>query len=324
MRPRLLLTLFGALLCTAGTLAQAQSGAYPNKPVRIIVGFPPGSATDVAARRVAVKLTASLGQSFVIENRPGASGNIAGEMVAKAVPDGYVLYAGTTSEMAINKPGGMKMRFDPAKDFMPIGLLFTTNPVLIASNASNLTSLRGLVDTAKAKPGQVSWATVNAFQQVVMASFQNAAAINLNMIYYKGTALAMNDVVGGQVDGMVGYPAESVPQIEAGRVKALAIAGARRNPFLPSKPTLIELGYPGLDLVVWGGIFAPTGTPPAIVEQLNRGILAANGQSDIKEALAKTGSEVQLYSVSEFTGFINAEIDKWAKLIKSTGIKLGD
>jgi len=269
-------------------------------------------------------LSATMGQSFVVENRPGASGNIAGEMVAKSMPDGYVLYAGTTSEMAINKPGGMKMRFDPAKDFMPIGLLFTTNPVLIASNASNLTSLRGLVDTAKAKPGQVSWATVNAFQQVVMASFQNAAAVNLNMVYYKGTALAMNDVVGGQVDGMVGYPAESVPQIEAGRVKALAIAGARRNPFLPSTPTLIELGYPGLDLVVWGGIFAPTGTPPAIVEQLNRGILAANGQSDIKEALAKTGSEVQLYSVSEFTGFINSEIDKWAKLIKSTGIRLGD
>jgi len=324
MRQRLLLTLFGAILCTVGSLAHAQSGAYPSKPVRIVVGFPPGSATDVAARRVAVKLSASMGQSFVVENRPGASGNIAGEMVAKSMPDGYVLYAGTTSEMAINKPGGMKMRFDPAKDFMPIGLLFTTNPVLIASNASNLTSLRGLVDTAKAKPGQVSWATVNAFQQVVMASFQNAAAVNLNMVYYKGTALAMNDVVGGQVDGMVGYPAESVPQIEAGRVKALAIAGARRNPFLPSTPTLIELGYPGLDLVVWGGIFAPTGTPPAIVEQLNRGILAANGQSDIKEALAKTGSEVQLYSVSEFTGFINSEIDKWAKLIKSTGIRLGD
>ncbi|MCJ0762701.1 Bug family tripartite tricarboxylate transporter substrate binding protein [Variovorax terrae] len=316
--------LLGLLLAALSLAATAQPDKYPSKPVRIVVGFPPGSATDVAARRVALKLTADLGQSFVVENRPGASGNIAGETVAKAAADGYTLYAGTTSEMAINKPGGMKMRFDPARDFLPVGLLFTTNPVLIASNASRLTSLPGLVEAAKARPGQVNWASVNAFQQVVMASFQKAAAVDLNIVYYKGTALAMNDVLGGQIDGMVGYPAETVAHINSGKARALAIAGTRRNPFLPQTPTLIELGYPGLDLVVWGGIFAPAGTPTAIVEQLNQAIVSASNQPDVKDALARTGSEVRLYSVPEFSSFVTAEITKWDRLVKAAGVRLGE
>jgi tripartite-type tricarboxylate transporter receptor subunit TctC len=163
-----LLFSFFISLCSSISWSQ-QLSTYPNKAVRIIVGFPPGSATDVAARRVALKLTETTGRSFLVENRPGASGNIAGELVSKSPADGYVLYAGTTSEIAINKPAGMKMRFDPAKDFIPVGLLVISNPVLIASNASGLTNVRALVDRAKAQPGDVSWATVNAFQQLVMA-----------------------------------------------------------------------------------------------------------------------------------------------------------
>ncbi|RYX89601.1 MAG: tripartite tricarboxylate transporter substrate binding protein [Comamonadaceae bacterium] len=323
MRSRFIAPLLGACLAAFALGAAAQADKYPSKPVRIIVAFPPGSATDVAARRVAAKLTNELGQSFFVENKPGAFGNIGGEMAAQAPKDGYTLFAGTTSEMAINKPGGMKMRFDPAKDFAPVALLFTSQPVLIASNASKFNTVADLVAAAKAKPGTVNWSQVNAFQQVVLATFERVASVNLNVVPYKGTALAMNDVLGGQIDGMVGYPAEAMVQVNAGKAKALALGGAKRNPFMPNTPTLNELGYP-LDLVVWGAVFAPTGTPTAIVEQLNRAIVAANRAPDIKEALAKTGSEVQLFSASEFTAFMNNEYVKWDKVVKDGNVKLSD
>lgn len=308
-------------LAAASLGAAAQADRYPSKPVKIIVAYPPGSATDVAARRVAAKLTTDLGQSFFVENRPGAFGNIGGEVASQAPKDGYTLFAGTTSEMVINKPGGMKMRFDPARDFTPIALLFTSQPVLVASNASKFSTVADLVTAAKARPGTVNWSQVNAFQQVVLSAFEKAAGVRLNIIPYKGTALAMNDVLGGQIDGMVGYPAEAMAQVSAGKAKALALGGAQRNAFMPGTPTLGEAGYP-LDLVVWGAFFAPAGTPQAIVEQVNRAVLAANRQADIKEALAKTGSDVQLYSVPEFTSFMNAEYAKWDRVVKEGNIKL--
>jgi tripartite-type tricarboxylate transporter receptor subunit TctC len=300
----------------------AQPEKYPSKPVRIIVGFPPGSATDTAARRIATKISATMGASFVVENRPGASGSIAAMMAAKAPADGYTLYAGTTSEMAINRPGGMKIQYDPEKDFMPVAFLFSTNPVLISSASFQGKTIGAMIQQAKAHPGQINWASVNAFQQVVADSFQKAAGIELNIIPYKGTALAMNDVMGAQVDGMIGYPAEAAQHIASGRARALAIAGPRRNPFLPDTPTLTEAGYPGLDLVVWGGIFAPAGTPAAIIEQLNHEIVAAGNAPDVKAAIAKTGSEMRPYSVKEFAGFVSSEIAKWDKLVKQTGIHL--
>lgn len=301
--------------------AAAQTDKYPSKPVKIIVAYPPGSATDVAARRVAAKLSTDLGQTFFVENRAGAFGNIGGDAASQAPNDGYTLFAGTTSEMVINKPGGMKMRFDPARDFTPIALLFTSPPVMIASNASEFDTVADLVAAAKAEPGTVNWSQVNAFQLVVLSAFEKAAGIHLNIIPYRGTALAMNDVVGGQIDGMVGYPAEAMAQVSAGKVKALAVGGSRRNAFMPDTPTLGEAGYP-LDLMVWGALFAPAGTPPAIVEQLNHAVLAANRQPDVKEALAKTGSDVHLYTVPEFTDFMNAEYVKWDRLVKEGNIRL--
>ncbi len=158
---------------------------------------------------------------------------------------------------------------------------------------------------------------------MVLSAFEKTAGISLNVVPYKGTALAMNDVLGGQIEGMVGYPAEAMAQVNAGKAKALALGGAKRNPFMPNTPTLGETGYP-LDLVVWGAFFAPTGTPAAIVEQLNRAVLAANRTADVKEALTKTGSDAPLYSVAEFTSFMNAEYVKWDKLVKEGNIKLSD
>jgi tripartite-type tricarboxylate transporter receptor subunit TctC len=314
-----------ACLAPVGRAALAQQpDAYPSKPVRIVFGFPAGSATDVAARRVAAKLSTELGQSFYVENRPGAGGTIGGELVAKAQPDGYTLLAATVSEMAINKPAGMLMRFDPAKDFQPVGLLFTSNPVLVSSNASRLESVADLVSRAKARPGEVNWAVVNTFQQVFMASFQKAAGVKLNVVPHKGTAFAMNDVVGGQLDGMVGYPAEAMAQTSVGRARALALAGTRRNAFMPATPTLGELGYAGMDLIAWGGIFAPAGTPRAIVDKVNRAIRNANAAPDVREAMARTGSEVQPYSADEFAAFVGAEVARWDKLVRETGVKIGE
>lgn len=326
MISRSILAGLGLALLAVGPTASAQSSkaiaAYPSKPVRIVVGFPPGSATDVAARRVAIKMGESLGATFIIENKAGASGSIAAAHSAKAEPDGYTLYAGTTSEIAINRPGGLKINYDPEKDFMPIGILFTTNPVLVSAKAFKGKTFEEMVAIAKANPETVNWATVNAFQQVVLGSVQRSAGIKFNEIPYRGTALAMADVVGNQVDGMVAYPAEASSNINAGRANALAIVGTKRNPFLPDTPTMGQLGYEDLDLIVWGGFFAPAGTPPAIVEKINKALLDANRQADVVDALAKTGSEVRLYSVKEFENFITSEIKLWERLVKETGVVL--
>lgn len=311
-----------ALLAAGSGPALAQADSYPNKPVRILVGFPPGSATDVAARRIAQKLSAEMGQPFIVDNRPGASGSLAAEAGARAAPDGYTLYAGTTSEIAINRPGGMKIRYDPVKDFMPVALLFTTNPLLMASMGSNFKSLREVVEASKAKPESVSFAAVNAFQQVVVSSFEKAAGIKLNVIYYKGTGPAMSDLLGSQIDGMVAYPAESMKQVEAGKARALAIVGEKRNAFMPGTPTILEAGYKVPELMVWGGIFAPTGTPSAIVERLNKEIVAANKLPDIRDAVGKTGSDVRLYATQEFKDFVGREISKWDHVVKESGIRL--
>ena len=314
-------TALGAQMLPFAAHAQSTAG-YPSKPVRIIVGFPPGSATDVAARRVAQQLTVQMGQSFVVENRPGASGSLAADTVARAAPDGYTLYAGTTSEIAINRPGGMKVRYDPEKDFIPTALLFTTNAVLLASNASGFNSAKDLVATAKAKPATVNIAAVNAFQQVVLSSFARSADVKLNIIYYKGTALAMNDLMGGQIDAMVGYPAESMAAVVSGKARALAIVGSKRNEFMTDTPTTSDIGIPVPELVVWGAVFAPTGTPMPIVEALNREIVAANNHPDIKAALAKAGSNSASYNLPQFQQFVTSEIAKWDRLVKESGIKL--
>ncbi len=315
----------GALVLAAGTAQHAAAqaaGHYPDKPVRLVVGFPPGSAADVAARRVAQQLTITLGQSFFIENRPGASGGIAAEYVAKSPADGYTLWVGTTSEVAINKPGGMKVRYDMDKDFVPTALLFVTAPVVVASNASGFKTAQDMVAAAKAKPGTVSIAAVNAFQQMVVASFEKAANVKLNMVYYKGTALALNDVMGNQIDSMVGYPAESMPSVEAGKSRALAIVGKQRNPFMAQTPTMAESGVPVPDLVVWGGIFAPAGTPPAVVELLNKQFVAASQVPEVKAAAAKTGAEVHPWSQPEFKSFVDAEMRKWEQVVRDTGVHL--
>ncbi|VTU18274.1 Argininosuccinate lyase [Variovorax sp. PBS-H4] len=317
--------LAGSLLAVGQTaLAQQAGDSYPSKPVRIVFGFPAGSATDVAARRVAAKLSAELGQSFYVDNRPGANGNIGGEAAAKAPPDGYTLLAATVSEMAINKPAGVRTRLDPANDFIPVGLLFTSNPVLVSSNASKLETVPQLVARAKARPGEVNWAVVNTFQQVFVASFEKAAGVKLNVVPYKGTAFAMTDVVGGQLDGMVGYPAEAMGQTSAGRAKALGLGGTQRNPYMPETPTLGELGYADMDLLAWGGIFAPAGTPRPIVDKLNHALRNANATPDVREALAKTGSEARPYSADQFATFVRNEISRWDKLVRETGVKVGE
>lgn len=310
------------LLVAASGSAMAQADKYPVKPVRIIVGFPPGSATDVAARRIAQKIGAEMGQPFVVENRPGASGSLAAEAGARAAPDGYILYAGTTSEMAINKPGGMKIRYDPVKDFVPVALLFTTNPLLMASQGSGFKNAQEVVAASKANPESVSFAAVNAFQQVVLSSFEKAAGIKLNVIYYKGTGPAMSDLLGSQINGMVAYPAESMKHVEARKARALAIVGEKRNPFMPDTPTIAEAGYNVPELMVWGGIFAPAGTPAAIVERLNKEIVAAGKLPEIRDAVAKTGSDVRPYSTREFKAFLDREITKWDHVVKESGIRL--
>lgn len=310
-----------ALALNTATPASAQD-AYPSKPIRILVGYPPGSATATAARNYSIKLTERLGQSVIIENRPGASGTLAAEAVARAAPDGYTLLAGTPSELALNRPAGMQLRYDPEKDLVPIALLYTTTPVLIASVASGHKTLRDFVEAAKAKPGIVSIASVNVYQQVLLSTFEKASGIKLNVVYYKGTALALTDVLGGQIDALVGYPAEMSPHVQSGRVRGLALIGPQRNPFIPDTPIIAEAGFAMPDLMTWGGFFAPAGTSAAIIEKINRETIASGESPELKAAIAKTGSDVRPLTSRAFKEFIDAEIAKWDRLVKDSGVKI--
>ena len=319
------LTGIGAATLCALAIAPGAHGVapqYPTKPVRIIVGYPPGSAVDVASRRVAAKIATIMGATFYVENKPGVSASIAAAAAAVAPPDGYTLFAGTTSEMAINRPGGLKIHYDPAADFLPIAFLFSTSPVLLTSTSLQSKTITELVKSSGPQSDGVNWATVNALQQVVVGTVRQKLGIRFNEIPYKGTALAMSDLMGQHIDGMVGYPAEAGVQVNAGKARAIAILGKSRNPYIPDTPTLTELGYPDLELTAWGGLFAPKGTPSTIVEHINAAVVEASKDPEVRAAVAKTGAEMYPYSVDEFSRFVKSEISKWERLVKETAVQI--
>jgi tripartite-type tricarboxylate transporter receptor subunit TctC len=307
-------------VCATGALAQ---GGYPNRPVRIIVPWPAGGGVDTVTRTVAEKMTASLGQQFVVDNRPGATGNIGAGMGAKAAPDGYTLLV-ASAPMAINASLQKHLPFDIGKDFAPLGLM-ASSPYMLVVNPSVAGSVRELVAHAKAEPGKFSYASPGpgTQQNVVSEVFKDMAHINIIHAPYKGGPQALTDLAGGHIHMMFhGVPAV-MPFVKGGQIKGLAVATRQRLPQFPDVPTMAEAGFPGIEASEWYGLVAPAGTPRDIVALLGKEIEKALNAPGVRQQLASKGYEpASNGSPDQFATFMAAEQKKWALAIKQTGFHL--
>lgn len=315
------LVLASAALPLAGAQAQA---AYPAKPIRLIVPFPPGGGTDMIARTVTQKLTDLNKWNVVVDNRPGAGGNLGVDAASKAAPDGYTLVMGQTSNLAINPALYAKLPYDPIKDLTPVALVASSPVVLVTAATSPYKSFADVVAAAKAKPDGITlgYSGNGTVSHLAGELAQQAAGIKLRHVPYKGAAQAMTDVVSGQIDLYMSTIPTLIGQVRNGKMHAIALTSKTRSTQLPQTPTLAELGYKDFEAVSWFGVLAPAGTPPAIVQQLNKAINQALAQPDASERLRYEGGEILGGSVERFQQLMKAEIPRWARVVKDSGASL--
>ena len=327
MRQRLLLalvTIVGIAAIGVAAPAAAQAPAYPTKPVRLVVPFPPGGATDIIARAVAQKLGETLGQSIVVDNRPGAGGNVGTELVAKAAPDGYTLEMGTVGTHAINASLYAKMPYDNVKDFAPIILVAGVPNVLEVTPSLPVNSVQELIAYAKANPGKLNFASSGNGTSIHLSGelFKVMAGVQMTHVPYKGSAPALQDLIGGNVQLMFDNLPPSLPQIKSGKLRAIAVTSAARAPALPDVPTIAESGLPGFEASSWFGLLAPAGTPPAIIAKINAEVATWLASPEGREKLAAIGANAAGGSPEDFARHIQAETAKWAKVVKESGAKV--
>ncbi|MBI3714677.1 MAG: tripartite tricarboxylate transporter substrate binding protein [Betaproteobacteria bacterium] len=296
---------------------------WPSKPIKYIVPFPPGGTTDILARLIGAKLATALGQPVLVDNKPGAGGNIGSDFVAKSAPDGYTILGGTISSHAINVSMYKQMPYDPIKDFQAVTLIGTNANVLIVDPKLAAKNVKELIAMAKAKPGSMSFASAGngTSQHLSGELFKAMAGLDMVHIPYKGSAPAISDVMGGQVPMMFDTTVVAAPHIKSGNVRALAVTSAKRVKGLDTIPTMAEAGVPGYELVSWQGVFAPAGTPKDIVKRLQSEIVKILAMPDIRERLDALGVEPVGNTPEEFSVFQKAEITKWAKVIKDAHIE---
>ena len=318
----LLAALFAALSLAASGPALAQ--AYPAKPIRLVIPFPPGGPLDLAGRAIGQKMQEDWGQPVVVENKPGAGGNIGADAVAKSAPDGYTLVMGALSTHAVNPHLFAKMPYDALKDFAPVSMVAITPNVLVVNPSVPANNVRELVALAKASPGKLSFASGSNGSAGHLAGelFKTLAGIDIVHVPYKGGAPAMQDLLGGQVQFMFDNLANSTQQLKAGKLKAFAVTTAKRSALAPELPTMAEVGVPGFDISTWYGIMAPAGTPPEVVRKLNAEIVKILASDDMRERLKAQGAEPAPMTPEEFTAFIRAEWNKYAKIVKDSGAKV--
>ncbi len=312
-----------ALSMVAGT-AQAQADAFPAKPIRIIVPFPAGGATDIAARVIADKMGLSWKQAVLVENRPGAGGNVGADFVAKSAPDGYTLVMGITGSHAINTSLYAKMPYDPVKDFEPVTQVAVVPNVIVVHPSVPARTLKELVDLAKRQPGKYDYASLGSgtAAHLGMELFKTSAGIFMVHIPYRGSAPAVADLIGGQVQVMMDGLPSALPHVKAGRLRALAVTSQKRSPAAPDLPTIAESGYPGFYADAWSGLFAPRGTPRAIVDKLAAETQRILNLPDVRERFAGLGAEPVGSTPAEFAQHVQREIDKWARVVKQSGAKV--
>ena len=299
----------------------AVAADYPTRPVTIVVAFPPGGPSDVLARIVGRKLEQILGVPFIVENRPGAGGNIAAEQVARAAPDGYTLLNGNNSILATNAALYKKINFDAEKDFAPLSIIGTQGSILVVNPKVPAKTLAELIALAKANPGKLNYASsgYGAAAHLAGELFKTEAKIDIVHVAYKGAAPALQELIAGQTQMMFATAASVVGHIKAGLVRPLAVTTLARIPAFPDIPTMDELGVKGFDATTWHGFVAPAATPKDVVDTLSRAIVAALKDPVVRKSLTDLGVDIVGNSPAEFAAYIKTEIPKWTAVVKSSG-----
>ncbi|MBI4192065.1 MAG: tripartite tricarboxylate transporter substrate binding protein [Betaproteobacteria bacterium] len=296
---------------------------YPDKPIRFVVGYPPGGATDIIARTLGIKLTDSLGQQVLIDNRPGAGGIIGTDIVAKAIPDGHTIVLVTTSH-GVNPSLYGKLPYDTVKSFAPVTQVASLQVVLVVNPSLQVKSVKELIALAKSKPGQLNFASSGSGQSLHLSGelFKTMAGIDIVHIPYKGSAPARTDLLGGQVQMMFESMIAVLPFVTSGKLRALAVGGARRSPAAPDIPTMAEAALPGFESSGWVGVLAPAGTPKAVISRLNTETVKVLKMPDVNERFSSNGAESVGSSPEQFGEFIKSALNKWAKVVKISGARI--
>ncbi|MGE0800340.1 MAG: tripartite tricarboxylate transporter substrate binding protein [Lautropia sp.] len=317
-----------ALAALAGlslaTFARADSAPYPAKPVRIIAPFTAGGGTDVLARLVAQTLSQVMNQSFVVENRVGATGSIGAEFVARSAPDGYTLLLGSNAPNALNGLLNPNLSYDPSKDFAPVIQIALVPNVLLVAPSVQAGDVRALIELAKRQPGKMTFGSAGIGSPAHLAGelFRSMAGIDIVHVPYKGGAAVLTDLYGGRVDMLFADQLTAVPQVKGGRLRAFAVTTATRSNTLPDIPTMAEAALPGFDTGLWYGLFAPRSTPASIVGKLNQQLATELAKPQLKAQIAQQGGDVATGSPEELQALVAAEIRKWGALIKERGIRV--
>ena len=304
--------------------ADAIAQSYPSRPVRLVVPFPAGGTTDILARAMAEKLSGALGQQFVVDNRPGAGGNIGSDIVAKSPPDGYTLLMGTVGTHAINPSLYPKMPYDHVKDFVPVVLVAGVPNVLVVNPTVPAKTVAELIALAKEKPGTINFASSGNGTSIHLSGelFKLLAGVQIAHVPYKGSAPALTDLIGGQVQIMFDNLPSALPHIKGGKLRALAVTSSKRAPALPDLPTIAESGVAGFEASSWFGILAPAATPRDIVQRINAEANKALHAPDMREKLLAQGAEAVGNSPEFFADSIRTETVKWAKVVKDSGARV--
>ena len=312
--------LLAALIALTAFAVDAQT--YPTRPVKLVVGFEPGGNTDTVARIVAQKLSERLGQQIVVENKLGAAGTIGTAEVARAAPDGYTLTMGTTTTHAIAPAAFAKLPYDPVADFEPIALVANAPYLLVVPPSFPAKDLKEFVSVVKAQPGKFNYGSAGqaTTTHLVMATLASKAGMEMVHIPYKGNAPATTAVLGGQIEVLFGALPPLLPHVAAGKLRALAISSGKRSSSLPDVPTVAEQGFPGYDMALWLGFFAPKGTPSAIVKRLETELLHVAQSAELKEALQKQGLEAYPVGAAEVSRMLKSEIDTYKTVFKAANI----
>jgi tripartite-type tricarboxylate transporter receptor subunit TctC len=308
---------------SAQTSSTGSAQGYPAKAVRLIVPFPPGGGTDFVARAIQPRLGEALGQTIIIDNRPGATGILGTELGAKAPPDGYTLTMATGATISANMALFPKLPYDPPKDFVPVTLVASQPNLLAVHPTLPAKTVRDLIAIAKSRPGQLNYASSGSGSSHHLSGelLKVMAGINIVHVPYKGTGPAITDAVGGHVEVIFAGIAAIMPQVKSGRLRALGVTKAQRSAILPSVPTIAEAGLPGYEITSWHGVLAPTGTPPAVVLRVRDAVAKALDNAEVRERFSSQGAEPVGSTPEAFAKFLPADIAKIGKLIKAAGIK---
>jgi len=312
--------LLSVLLAPVLALAQA----YPAKPIRLIVPFPPGGGTDLFSRAIAGKLTEKLGWTIVVDNKPGAGGNLGVDAAAKSPADGYTMVMGQTSDLAVNPTLYRKLPYDPLKDLAPVVLVASAPIILVVAEKSPYRSLADIVAAAKKEPGKLTLATPGngTVAHLTGVMLQREAGVELIHVPYKGASQALPDLMGGQVELYSSSVSSVIGQLKGGKVRAIVVASAKRSPALPEVPTVAESGYPGFDADSWYGLLMPAGTPPAIVERVNAEVNKLLSLPDLRERIGSEGGEALGGTPERFTALLKTDLAKWGHAVRESGAKV--